>query len=135
MKCLPGLERRTALKTAGLLAVLLFNSAVDLRSAMPAFLAKEDPEDQDAAFEEQKAKYEEAKAKYEEAKSNEENPEEEKFPDPRDLAATILEFGNYEFTGQVAAKPGAPINIAQQLQLLGSPDSEGRREFRIEGQL
>jgi general secretion pathway protein N len=42
---------------------------------------------------------------------------------------------SYEFTGQVAAKPGAPINIAQQLQLLGSPDSEGRREFRIEGQL
>ena len=54
-----------------------------------------------------------------------------------DLIGTIKLHNdrNYEFTGQVAAKPGAPINIAQQLQLLGSPDSEGRREFRIEGQL
>lgn len=42
---------------------------------------------------------------------------------------------NYVFLGKVAAKPTAPINIAQQLQLLGSPDSEGMREFRIEGQL
>lgn len=54
-----------------------------------------------------------------------------------DLIGTIKlrNDSSYEFTGQVAAKPGAPINIAQQLQLLGSPDSEGRREFRIEGQL
>lgn len=42
---------------------------------------------------------------------------------------------NYTFLGKVAAKPTAPINIAQQLQLLGSPDSDGMREFRIEGQL
>jgi general secretion pathway protein N len=42
---------------------------------------------------------------------------------------------NYVFLGKVAAKPTAPINIAQQLQLLGSPDSEGMRDFRIEGQL
>lgn len=42
---------------------------------------------------------------------------------------------SYEFVGKVAAKPTAPINIAQQLQLLGSPDSQGKREFRIEGQL
>ncbi len=42
---------------------------------------------------------------------------------------------NYKFVGKVAAKPNAPINIAQQLQLLGSPDAQGKREFRIEGQL
>ena len=42
---------------------------------------------------------------------------------------------SYQFTGKVAANSTAPINIAQQLQLLGSPDSEGMRDFRIEGQL
>ncbi len=42
---------------------------------------------------------------------------------------------SYAFVGKVAAKPTAPTNIAQQLQLLGSPDSQGMREFRIEGQL
>ena len=42
---------------------------------------------------------------------------------------------NYEFVGKVAAKPSAPPSIAQQLRLLGSPDSQGKREFRIEGQL
>jgi general secretion pathway protein N len=42
---------------------------------------------------------------------------------------------SYVFLGKVAAKPNAPVNIAQQLQLLGSPDSDGMREFRIEGQL
>ncbi len=125
MKCLPGLERRTALKTAGLLAVLLFNSAVDLRSATPAFLAKEDPEDQDAAFEEQKAKYEEAKAKYEEAKSNEENPKEEKFSDPRDLAATILEFGPLKskktvpFLIGLIDEGGSPFIIGSVVKALG----------------
>ena len=40
---------------------------------------------------------------------------------------------NYEFTGKVAARSNAPINISQQLQLLGSPDAQGRRDFRIEG--
>lgn len=42
---------------------------------------------------------------------------------------------NYEFAGQVAAKSNAPLNVSQQLQLLGSPDAQGRREFRIEGKL
>jgi len=42
---------------------------------------------------------------------------------------------SYEFIGNVAATPAAPINIAQQLRLLGSPDAQGKREFRIEGQL
>ena len=42
---------------------------------------------------------------------------------------------SYQFVGKVAARPTAPANIAQQLQLLGSPDSRGMREFRIEGTL
>jgi len=42
---------------------------------------------------------------------------------------------NYEFAGKIAAKSNAPINISQQLQLLGSPDADGLRDFRIEGQL
>ena len=42
---------------------------------------------------------------------------------------------SYEFIAKVAATPAAPINIAQQLRLLGSPDAQGKREFRIEGQL
>ena len=42
---------------------------------------------------------------------------------------------NYKFVGKVAAKPTAPGNISQQLQLLGSPDAQGKREFRIEGTL
>lgn len=42
---------------------------------------------------------------------------------------------NYEFIGKVAAKPNAPPGISQQLQFLGSPDAQGRRDFRIEGKL
>ena len=42
---------------------------------------------------------------------------------------------NYQIVGQVAAKPNAPSSITQQLQFLGTPDSQGMREFRIEGQL
>ena len=42
---------------------------------------------------------------------------------------------SYRFTGKIAAKSNAPISISQQLQLLGSPDAQGRREFRIEGRL
>ena len=41
----------------------------------------------------------------------------------------------YQLIGKVAATSAAPINIAQQLQLLGSPDADGMRDFRIEGQL
>jgi len=54
-----------------------------------------------------------------------------------ELAGTITlsRDRTYKFTGKVAATPAAPINIAQQLQLLGSPDAEGMRDFRIEGQL
>lgn len=52
-----------------------------------------------------------------------------------DLGGTIRlgRDRNYAFVGKVAAKPAAPVNIAQQIQLLGSPDAQGKREFRIEG--
>jgi len=54
-----------------------------------------------------------------------------------ELAGTIKlsRDRTYKFTGKVAATSAAPINIAQQLQLLGSPDAQGMRDFRIEGQL
>lgn len=42
---------------------------------------------------------------------------------------------NYKFAGKVAARSDAPVGIARQLQLLGSPDAQGRRDFRIEGKL
>lgn len=54
-----------------------------------------------------------------------------------ELAGTIKlsRDRTYKFTGKVAATSAAPSNIAQQLQLLGSPDAQGMRDFRIEGQL
>lgn len=54
-----------------------------------------------------------------------------------ELAGTIKlsRDRTYKFTGKVAATSAAPINIARQLQLLGSPDAQGMRDFRIEGQL
>ncbi len=47
----------------------------------------------------------------------------------------LTEDRNYQIVGQVAAKPNAPPSITQQLQFLGTPDSQGMREFRMEGQL
>lgn len=41
----------------------------------------------------------------------------------------------YQLIGEVAARPGAPAAVVRQLEYLGSPNSRGRREFRIEGQL
>lgn len=41
---------------------------------------------------------------------------------------------SYTFTGQVAATNQAPDAIVQQLQYLGSPNAEGQRTFRFEGQ-
>jgi general secretion pathway protein N len=54
-----------------------------------------------------------------------------------DLIGTIRLHDNrsYEFAGKVAARPDAPPGVARQLQYLGSPDAQGKREFRIEGQL
>lgn len=41
----------------------------------------------------------------------------------------------YSFVGQVAAGADAPAAVNEQLRFLGSPDQQGRREFRFEGSL
>lgn len=41
----------------------------------------------------------------------------------------------YSFIGQIGTRPGAPQELERQLQYLGSADAEGRRSFRLEGQL
>ena len=41
----------------------------------------------------------------------------------------------YSLLGDVAARPGAPPSVEQQLQFLGSADDRGFRQFRFEGQL
>jgi general secretion pathway protein N len=43
--------------------------------------------------------------------------------------------GSYSFVGQVAPDANAPAAVVEQLRLLGSPDPQGRREFRFEGSL
>jgi general secretion pathway protein N len=42
---------------------------------------------------------------------------------------------SYSLVGDVAARPGAPPSIEQQLRFLGSADERGFRQFRFEGQL
>ncbi len=42
---------------------------------------------------------------------------------------------SYSFIGLIAARPEAPAAVNDQLQYLGSADAEGRRSFRLEGQL
>ncbi|HEX7720419.1 MAG TPA: type II secretion system protein N [Woeseiaceae bacterium] len=42
---------------------------------------------------------------------------------------------SYSFIGLIAARPEAPAAVSDQLQYLGSADAEGRRSFRLEGQL
>ncbi|MDZ7771090.1 MAG: type II secretion system protein N [Woeseiaceae bacterium] len=42
---------------------------------------------------------------------------------------------NYSLIGRVGATNNAPSSVTRQLQLLGSPDSRGLREFRLEGSL
>lgn len=42
---------------------------------------------------------------------------------------------NYSLIGRVGARNDAPASVSQQLQLLGSPDARGLREFRFEGSL
>jgi len=52
--------------------------------------------------------------------------------------AGVIRLGldrTYSFIGQVAASPQAPEQIRQQIQMLGSANARGQREFRIEGQL
>lgn len=54
-----------------------------------------------------------------------------------DVSATVTlsPDNNYQVLGEVAARPDAPPSIAQQLQMLGSPDARGFRSFRFEGSL
>lgn len=47
---------------------------------------------------------------------------------------SILKNGNYSLVGKVATRRGATPSIGQQLRLLGSPDEDGLREFRFEGE-
>jgi len=47
---------------------------------------------------------------------------------------TITPERAYSLIGDVAARPGAPPSIEQQLRFLGSPDDRGFRPFRFEGQ-
>ncbi len=48
---------------------------------------------------------------------------------------TLSPNRNYLLLGEVAARPGAPPSITQQLQFLGSADQRGFRPFRFEGTL
>lgn len=43
--------------------------------------------------------------------------------------------GAFSLVGTVAAGPNAPAAIHDELRYLGSPDNQGRREFRLEGTL
>ncbi|MFQ6005378.1 MAG: type II secretion system protein N [Woeseia sp.] len=52
-----------------------------------------------------------------------------------DGTVRLMPDRNYQLLGEVAARPEAPAAIARQLEYLGSPNSRGRHEFRIEGQL
>ena len=42
---------------------------------------------------------------------------------------------SYSLVGDVAARPGAPPSVEEQLRFLGSADDRGFRQFRFEGQL
>lgn len=48
---------------------------------------------------------------------------------------TINPDRSYSLVGDVAARPGAPPSIEQQLRFLGSADERGLRPFRFEGRL
>ncbi len=54
-----------------------------------------------------------------------------------DLAGSlrISSDRNYQFLGQVAAKPETPPQIREQMRFLGSPNERGQYELRLEGQL
>lgn len=42
---------------------------------------------------------------------------------------------NYELRGLIVPTPEAPADVVRQLQILGSPNARGQREFRLEGSL
>jgi general secretion pathway protein N len=48
---------------------------------------------------------------------------------------TLSSDRTYTLIGEVAARPGAPPSIEQQLRFLGSADERGLRPFRFEGRL
>lgn len=50
-------------------------------------------------------------------------------------SATLNRDRTYSFVGQVAPTESAPAAVVDQLRFLGSPDAQGRREFRFEGSL
>ncbi|MBT8080764.1 MAG: type II secretion system protein N [Gammaproteobacteria bacterium] len=41
----------------------------------------------------------------------------------------------YSLIGQVGLRPDTPATLSRQIEMLGSADAQGMREFRIEGQL
>lgn len=48
---------------------------------------------------------------------------------------TLADDRSYTFIGKVSPTPETPVSITNQLRYLGSPDAQGRREFRFEGTL
>jgi general secretion pathway protein N len=56
---------------------------------------------------------------------------------PLQVAGTIelKRDRSYLLSGLVAARPDAPRSLSQQLQILGPPDPQGRRQFALEGTL
>ncbi|MEX2125748.1 MAG: type II secretion system protein N [Woeseia sp.] len=54
-----------------------------------------------------------------------------------DISGTLVldRDRKYSFVGKIAANANAPDTILEQLRFLGSPDQQGRREFRFEGSL
>jgi hypothetical protein len=42
---------------------------------------------------------------------------------------------SYLVSGLIATRPGAPSDMTRTLEILGEPDTEGRRQFAIEGSL
>lgn len=52
---------------------------------------------------------------------------------PFSIAAklTLDRAGIWEVSGQIAARPGAPPAVARQIEILGTPDAAGRRNFSL----
>ena len=50
-----------------------------------------------------------------------------------DATLQLTHDPGYVLQGQVAARPSAPAQLADQLKYLGTPDSSGRRPFSLAG--
>jgi hypothetical protein len=50
-----------------------------------------------------------------------------------DATLQLTRDPGYVLQGQVAARPSAPPDLANELQYLGSPDPSGRRPFSLSG--